>query len=81
MVLAETLYTRLCDLLKNEYMDEKPAIGISTKSLRLLPGSRLLTEAAQALEKALCEKDMPIVAFSVNPDKYRRFVAESGTDM
>ena len=81
MVLAETLYTRLCDLLKNEYMDEKPAIGISTKSLRLLPGSRLLTEAAQALEKALCEKDMPIVAFRVNPDKYRRFVAESGTDM
>ena len=57
------------------------AIGISTKSLRLLPGSRLLTEAAQALEKALCEKDMPIVAFRVNPDKYRRFVAESGTDM
>lgn len=81
MVLAETLYTRLCDLLKNEYMDAKPAIGISTKSLRLLPGSRLLTEAAQALEKALCEKDMPIVAFRVNPDKYRRFVAESGTDM
>lgn len=81
MVLAETLYTRLCDLLKSEYMDEKPAIGISTKSLRLLPGSRLLTEASQALEKALCEKDMPIVAFRVNPDKYRRFVAESGTDM
>ena len=77
MVLAEAMHTQLKDLLESENIREKLAIGISTRSLRLLPGSRLITEANQALEKAFDETGLPIVAFRVNPDKYRQFVADA----
>ena len=77
MVLAEAMHTQLKDLLESENIREKLAIGISTRSLRLLPGSRLITEANQALEKAFDETGLPIVAFRVNPDKYRQFVADT----
>ena len=77
MVLSETMHTQLKELLESENIREKLAIGISTRSLRLLPGSRLITEANQALEKAFGETGLPIVAFRVNPDKYRQFVADA----
>ena len=77
MVLAEAMHTQLTDLLKSENIRGQLAIGISTRSLRLLPGSRLITEANQALEKAFDETGLPIVAFRVNPDKYRQFVADA----
>ena len=77
MVLAEAMHTQLKDLLESENIREKLAIGISTRSLRILPGSRLITEANQALEKAFDETGLPIVAFRVNPDKYRQFVADA----
>ena len=77
MVLAEAMHTQLKELLESENIREKLAIGISTRSLRLLPGSRLITEANQALEKAFGETGLPIVAFRVNPDKYRQFVADA----
>ncbi|MGI5174001.1 diguanylate cyclase [Treponema sp. OMZ 840] len=81
MVLAETMYSQLKELLESENIRNKLAIGISTRSLRLLPGSRLITEADKALEKAFDETGMPIVAFRVNPDKYRQFVADSERQM
>lgn len=77
MVLSETMHSQLKELLESENIREKLAIGISTRSLRLLPGSRLITEANQALEKAFGETGLPIVAFRVNPDKYRQFVADA----
>ena len=77
MVLAEAMHTQLTDLLKSENIRGQLAIGISTRSLRLLQGSRLITEANQALEKAFDETGLPIVAFRVNPDKYRQFVADA----
>ena len=77
MVLAEAMHTQLTDLLKSENIRGQLAIGISTRSLRLLQGSRLITEANQALEKAFGETGLPIVAFRVNPDKYRQFVADA----
>ena len=77
MVLAESMHTQLKDLLESENIRGELAIGISTRSLRLLPGSRLITEANQALEKAFDETGLPIVAFRVNPDKYRQFVADA----
>ena len=77
MVLAEAMHTQLTDLLKSENIRGQLAIGISTRSLRLLQGSRLITEADQALEKAFDETGLPIVAFRVNPDKYRQFVADA----
>lgn len=77
MVLSETMHTQLKELLESENIREKLAIGISTRSLRILPGSRLISEANQALEKAFGETGLPIVAFRVNPDKYRQFVADA----
>lgn len=77
MVLAETMYTQFKELLQSENITPKLAIGISMRSLRLLPGSRLIDEADTALNKAFDETAMPIVAFRVNPDKYRQFMADS----
>ncbi len=75
MILAETLYNHLALLLKEENLSLKVGIGLSTRSLRLLPGSRLITEANEAVEKAFGEPELPIVAFRVSPDKYRQFVS------
>lgn len=77
MVLAETVYTQFKELLESENIPPKLALGISMRSLRLLPGSRLIDEADKALNKAFDETTMPIVAFRVNPDKYRQFMADS----
>ena len=77
MVLSEAMHTQLKELLESENIRGQLAIGISTRSLRLLQGSRLITEANQALEKAFDETGLPIVAFRVNPDKYRQFVADA----
>ncbi len=75
MILAETLYNHLDQLLVKEDFRFKIGIGLSTRSLRLLPGSRLITEASEAVEKSFDELELPIVAFRVSPDKYRQFVA------
>ena len=80
MVLAETVYTQFKELLQSENIPPKLALGISMRSLRLLPGSRLIDEADKALHKAFDETGMPIVAFRVNPDKYRQFVADSARE-
>lgn len=77
MILAETVYKQFKELLESENITLKPALGISTRNLRLLPGSRLIDEADKALHKAFGETEMPIVAFRVNPDKYRQFIADS----
>jgi len=77
MILAESMYTQLKDLLESENIHNKLAMGLSTRTLRLIPGSRLITEADRALQKAVDETDMPIVAFRANPDKYRQYVADS----
>ncbi|WP_428768524.1 diguanylate cyclase [Treponema sp. HNW] len=80
MVLAETVYTQFKELLQSENIPSKLALGISMRSLRLLPGSRLIDEADKALQKAFNETGLPIVAFRVNPDKYRQFVADSARE-
>ena len=77
MVLAETVYTQFKELFESENIDLKFALGISMRSLRILTGSRLIDEADKAMQKAFEEKGMPIVAFRVNPDKYRQFIADS----
>lgn len=73
--LAEELYLYLKEIFKN--CDVKLGIGISTRSLRIIPGTRILQEAEQALEKALTEKENPIIAFKANPDKYKDFVYDT----
>ncbi|HAH63697.1 MAG TPA: hypothetical protein DCL73_16550 [Treponema sp.] len=71
---ADTLYTGISGILKESGTDLKCAVGISSRSVRMLQGSRLIQEAAEALEHAFREPDSPIIAFRANADKYRKFI-------
>ena len=69
---AEKTHTEIVSVLKRANI---PFVGISTRSLRLISGKRLFNESEQALFHAMEDKDSPIVAFRVNPDKYRSYLA------
>jgi GGDEF domain-containing protein len=77
MALTQELYTDISGLLVNYQMNNKFGIGITTRSLRLITGNRLIDEAQQALNKAFDEEGLPIVAFRVNPEKYRQCLADN----
>lgn len=73
---AEKTHTEIISVLKRANSSaETPFVGISTRSLRLISGKRLFNESEQALFHAMEDKDSPIVAFRVNPDKYRSYLA------
>ena len=78
MALSQDLYTDVSGLLINKQMNNKIGIGITTRSLRLITGNRLIEEATQALEKAFEEQGLPIVAFRVSPEKYRQCLIDEG---
>lgn len=73
---AEQLFINLYSIFEAQNISSKIGIGISTRSMRLVPGNRLISEAEQAAQKALDEETMPIVAFKVNHEKYREYVSE-----
>mgnify|MGYP002624766854 CR=1 FL=1 len=74
IAIAEDLHTNMITVLQ-DYSDLRPVrIGISARSLRMISGERLANESAQALEHT--DESSPIVAFKVNPQKYRSFLAE-----
>lgn len=73
---AEKTHTEIVSVLKRANSSaETPFVGISTRSLRLISGKRLFNESEQALFHAMEDKNSPIVAFRVNPDKYRSYLA------
>lgn len=74
--VADTLHIQITALLAKYGFDPLLGIGISTRSFRLISGKRLFTEAEQALLHALEDKSSPVVAFRVNPEKYRQYLAE-----
>ena len=51
--------------------------GISSRSGRLVKGERLMLEAETALEKALEDPLSPVIAFRIDPDKYREFMKKN----
>jgi hypothetical protein len=53
-------------------------MGLSARAGRLVEASRLLGEAAIALDRAKAEGDAKIVAFKPDPDKYRLYLASKG---
>ena len=53
------------------------AIGISSRSLRLISSSRLVNESEEALNRT--DADSPVIAFKVNPERYKNFLATGGT--
>ena len=72
--IASGIREDIVKILKGENMDVRCAIGISSRSVRMLPGKRLIQEASEALENALRDETSPIVAFRANADKYRKFI-------
>ena len=75
---AQVLHSNLKGALTAAGQSENPQIGISSRSLRLITAERLKNEAEQALLHAADDPASPIIAFRVNPEKYRRFI--SGQD-
>ncbi|NLM01208.1 MAG: hypothetical protein GX220_07135 [Treponema sp.] len=76
MTLSEDLFNKIRFDKTFNINENKIAIGISTRSLRLVPAQRIINEAEQAVIRAFNENKVPIVAFKVNPEKYRQFIAE-----
>ena len=75
--IASSLREDIIKIIKGENMKPKCAVGISSRSMRMLPGKRLIQEAREALENAEADETSPIVAFRADADKYRKFIAEN----
>ena len=77
--ICEKLYTEITALLQEFDVDKKVFFGLSSRTLRLIPGIRLIKEAMQAVDKAMEDPSLPIVAFKVDAERYRKFLAEEVT--
>lgn len=62
--------------IKNIIQDKECYIGISSRSIRMVSGERLLHEADNALVHAKDDPDSPIIAFRVDAEKYRQFLEQ-----
>lgn len=80
MKTAEKIFSRVDETLIELSSDSGIALGLTTRTARLLPAARMIQEAAAAAKKAQDEPNLPIVAFRANPEKYRAFVAESESE-
>ncbi|PIE98260.1 MAG: hypothetical protein CR988_03970 [Treponema sp.] len=76
MKTAQRLYTNIKDILEIYAFSNKFAIGITTRSARLVPANRLIDEVISAVNRAFEYNDEPIVAFRPDPDLYRKFIAD-----
>ena len=74
MQIASTLYDEI-HILLDDQTKKSLGIGLTTRAGRLIPAPRMIEEASAAISKATQEGGDPIVAFRVNPDKYRRCLA------
>ncbi len=72
---AEDLYSAIDEILAKYDNNSAIGIGISARSLRMISGERLANEAEVALNHAMEDETSPIVAFKVDPQKYRNFLA------
>ncbi len=77
--ISQKILQNVKKILESKDEENKAAFGISTRSPRLISGERLFNEAEQALFHAKEYKDSPIVAFRVNPEKYRAYIASESS--
>lgn len=77
MKIADSLYAGIDSILIELAHAGQISIGITTRTARLVPASRMIEEAESAERKAVEEPSLPIVAFRANPEKYRNFVADN----
>ncbi len=73
LVTAEELLKKIQDAVSSYGENFQVLIGLSTRSLRLISGTRLFNESVEALKRA--DADSPIIAFRVNPERYKNFLA------
>ena len=76
MKIAENIYRETESILTSFNLENKIGIGLSTRNVRIIPAERLLNEADKAVEHSFEEQEMPIVAFKVNPEKYRQYLSQ-----
>lgn len=74
LAFAQSLNNAVAVILERSGETAQTAIGISARSFRMINAIRLLTEAEQAALHA--DKENPIIAFRVNPEKYKQYVQE-----
>lgn len=73
--LADKVYSGIKNII-----EENPCyIGISTRSIRMVSGQRVLKEATEALAHTKDDKDSPIIAFRVDTDKYKQFLEQNNS--
>ncbi len=66
--MADKLYNDISNLVNNR----DTRIGISSRSIRMVGGKRLLLEAEQSIEHS--DKSAPVIAFRVDSEKYRKLM-------
>lgn len=77
MKKCEEIYTGIKNILDAYNISEPIMIGLTTRSGRLVSAERMIEEAAAAVMRAINGNNDPIVAFRVNTEKYRKFIAET----
>lgn len=71
LTLAQKIKEEIDIALNNKY---KCFIGITSRTVRMITGERLLKEADEALNHAIDDKQTNIIAFRADADKYREFI-------
>ncbi len=66
--LSDKLYADICNIINSKNC----RIGISSRSIRMVSGDRLILEAEQAIEHS--DDSSPIIAFRVDSEKYRQLL-------
>ena len=69
--LADKLHSDICNILNATNC----RIGISSRSIRMVSGERLLLEALQAIEHS--DSQSPVIAFRVDSEKYRQLMEKN----
>lgn len=69
---ADKIYCEIISKIKNIY--NKCYIGISSRSVRMISGERLIKETEEAVKHAMEDLDSPIVAFRANTAKYKEYM-------
>lgn len=75
MKKCEEIYGRIKNILDEYNISEPIAIGITARFSRLIDSHRMMEEVRAALARAIDGNNEPIVAFRVNTEKYRKFIA------
>lgn len=78
---ALDLSDRLYEEITKSFSKVKPSavltMGLSAQAGRLIRGESLITEATEAQRRAASDSSSPIIAFRVNPEKYKDYILNS----